>query len=104
MARRCDLTGKGPTFGHNVSHSNRKTNRRFEPNLQSATLHSEVLSRKVSLRVSTRALRTVSRAGGLDPYLLGTDDAKLAPEGLRLKRAVLKAMSGGRKSAAAPAS
>lgn len=100
MARRCDLTGKGPRFGHNVSHSNRKTNRRFEPNLQRATLYSEALSRKVSLRVCTRALRTVSRVGGLDPYLLRTDDAKLAPEGLRLKRQVLRALTGGRKRAA----
>ena len=101
MARRCDLTGKGVRFGHNVSHSNRKTNRRFEPNLQRATLYSEALSRKVSLRVCTRALRTVSRAGGLDPYLLRTDNAKLAPEGLRLKRQVLRALTGGRKRAAA---
>ena len=103
MARRCELTGKGPTFGHNVSHSNRKTNRRFEPNLQSTTLYSDALSRKISLRVCTRALRTISRAGGLDPYLLHTDDSKLAPTGLRLKRQVLKAIGGG-KSAAARAS
>lgn len=101
MSRRCDLTGTGPRFGHNVSHSNRKTNRRFEPNLQQATLYSEGLSRKVSLRVSTRALRTVSRAGGLDPYLLKTDDVKLAPQGLRLKRQLTRALAGPRKSAAA---
>jgi len=104
VSRRCELTGKGPTFGHNVSHSNRKTNRRFEPNLQRTTLYSDALSRKVSLRVCTRALRTVSRAGGLDPYLLRTADAKLAPEGLRLKRQVLKVIAGSPKSAAASAS
>jgi large subunit ribosomal protein L28 len=101
VSRRCDLTGRGPRFGHNVSHSNRKTNRRFEPNLQQTTLYSEGLSRKVSLRVSTRALRTVSRAGGLDPYLLNTDDAKLAPAGLRLKRQLVRALAGPRKRAAA---
>ena len=94
MARRCDLTGKGPTFGHNVSHSNRRTNRRFNPNLQKATLHSYGLRRAVSLRVSTRALRSVSRMGGLDPYLMRTADADLAPEGLRLKRQVKKALAG----------
>ncbi|MDJ0848284.1 MAG: 50S ribosomal protein L28 [Myxococcota bacterium] len=104
MARRCDLTGKGPIFGHNVSHSNRKTNRRFEPNLQKVTLVSDALRRKVSLRVSTRALRTVSRLGGLDAYLLRHDDAKLAPEGLRLKRQVKKAIAGGQKRAEAAAS
>jgi large subunit ribosomal protein L28 len=102
MARRCELTGKGPMSGHNVSHSNVKTNRRFEPNLQRATLRSDVLNRDVALRVCTRALRTVSRHGGLDPYLLKTDDAKLAPEGLRLKRQIKKALAG--PSKAAPAS
>ena len=99
MARRCDLTGKKPQFGHNVSHSNRKTNRRFEPNLQKATLFSNTLRRPVALRVSTRALRSVQKRGGLDAYLLGTDDAKLAPEGLRLKRRVKKILSTGKSSA-----
>ncbi len=99
MARRCQLTGKGPMFGHNVSHSNRKTNRRFEPNLQKATLYSDTLRRAVPLRVSTRALRSVQKRGGLDAYLLATDDAKLAPEGLRLKRRVKKVLSGSKSSA-----
>ena len=100
MARRCQLTGKQPQFGHNVSHSNRKTNRRFDPNLQRTTLYSEALRRNVGLRVCTRALRTVTRAGGLDAYLLRADDAKLAPEGLRLKRQVKKALAGTARTAA----
>ncbi len=100
MARRCNLTGTEPQFGHNGSHSNRRTNRRFDPNLQKTTLYSSALRRKISLRVTTRALRTVSRAGGLDAYLLGTDDAKLAPEGLRLKRQVKKALAGKPRAAA----
>ena len=99
MARRCDLTGKGPQFGHNVSHSNRKTGRRFEPNLQRATLYSELLRRRVPLRVCTRALRSVQRRGGLDAFLLATDDAKLEPEGLTLTRQVLKALAGSSRAA-----
>jgi len=94
MPRRCALTGKHVQFGHNVAHSNRKTNRRFEPNLQSVTLHSDALKRKLSLRVSTRALRTVQKKGGIDAFLLGSDDAKLPPEALRLKRKVRKALGG----------
>ena len=94
MARRCQLTGTDPLFGHNVSHSNRKTNRRFDPNLQQTTLYSEALRRKVGLRVTTRALRSVTKGGGIDAYLLGVADAKLAPEGLRLKRAVKRALRG----------
>ena len=94
MARRCQLTGTEVRFGHNVSHSNVKTNRRFEPNLQRVTLHSDALRRKVSLRITTRALRSVSRAGGLDAFLLRANDGKLAADGLRLKHQVKKALAG----------
>lgn len=92
MPRRCSLTGTHSHAGQNVSHSNRKTKRRFEPNLQHAHLHSEALGRRVRLRVTTRALRTVQKRGGLDAYLIGTDDAKLPPEALALKRQVLRAL------------
>jgi len=94
MARRCELTGKEPRFGHNVSHSNRKTNRRFDPNLQKVTFYSDALRRRVPLRVSTRALRTVQKKGGIDAYLISTGDAKLAPEGLRIKHKVKRALAG----------
>ena len=70
MARRCELTGKESLYGHNVSHANNRTNRRFVPNLQKVTLHSDALRRGVKLRVCTRALRSVQRNGGLDTYLL----------------------------------
>jgi large subunit ribosomal protein L28 len=91
MARRCELTGTAPQSGHNVSHSNVKSHRRFHPNLQSVTLYSDALRRKVRLRVTTRALRSVQRRGGLDPFLLGTADVKLGEAGLRLKRQIKKA-------------
>ncbi len=94
MARRCQLTGTEPKYGHNVSHSNVKTNRRFEPNLQRVTLQSDALRRKVSLRITTRAIRSISRAGGLDAFLLGSADHKLADDGLRLKKQVKKALAG----------
>jgi len=92
MPRRCHLTGTHSHSGQNVSHSNRKTKRRFEPNLQHAHLHSDALRRTVHLRVSTRALRTVQKRGGLDAYLISSDDAKLPPEALALKRQVLRAL------------
>ena len=94
MARRCQITGTTTRFGNTVSHSNRKTSRRFDPNLQQTTLYSEALRRAVGLRVTTRALRSVTKGGGIDAYLLAVDDAKLAPEGLRLKRAVKRALRG----------
>ena len=100
MPRRCHLTGTRSHSGQNVSHSNRKTKRRFEPNLQAATLYSDALSRKLSLRITTRAMRSVTKGGGIDAWLLATADAKLAPEGLRLKRAIKRALAGRARPAA----
>ncbi len=101
MARRCELTGKETQFGHNVSHSKRRTNRRFSPNLQKVTLQSDLLRRSVRLRVSTRALRSVQNSGGLDRFLLTTADAKLPEAALRLKRKIKKALASPPAKAAA---
>lgn len=60
MAKRCDLCGKGPATGHNVSHSKVRTNRRFMPNLHSA--HVVLRGRLVRARVCTRCIRTQSKA------------------------------------------
>jgi len=98
MGRSCELTGKHLQFGHNVSHSNRKTHRRFLPNIQSVTLESEALRRSVTLSVSTRGLRTVQKKGGLDAFLLGTPDRNLPEQALRLKREVKKALGASRSS------
>ena len=57
MSRRCELTGKGPMTGNNVSHANNKTRRRFLPNLNEVTLQSEILGRGVKLRISGAALQ-----------------------------------------------
>ena len=79
MSRRCDLTGKGPQTGHKVSHSNRKTKRRFLPNLCNVTLISDALDRSVKLRISANALKSVDHRGGLDGFLAkaGSDKSKL---------------------------
>jgi large subunit ribosomal protein L28 len=91
MARRCDITGKGVLSGNNVSHANNRTRRRFLPNVQQTSLMSDVLGEMVRMRVSTRAIRTVEKNGGLDAYLLGTPNRKLAPKALRIKRRIVKA-------------
>jgi large subunit ribosomal protein L28 len=93
MSKVCELTGKGVVAGNNVAHSNTKTKRRFQPNLQNVTLRSEALGRKFSLRIATSALRTVQKRGGLDAFLLATDDAELPPRALQLKRSVQRAHS-----------
>ena len=91
MSRRCELTGKGPMTGNNVSHANNRTRRRFLPNLQSTSMQSEILDRKVSLRVSTSAMRTVEKHGGLDSFLLQARNAELAEEAQKLKREIVAA-------------
>ena len=90
MARICELTGKGRQVGHNVSHANNKTKRTFLPNLQNVTLLSDALGESVKLRVSTHGLRSVEHVGGLDNWLLKTNDEKLSLRARRLKREVAK--------------
>ena len=90
MSQRCELTGKGPLSGHKVSHSNRKTKRRFMPNLCNVTLMSEVLGRRVRLRISANAVKTVDHRGGLDAFLLKAKADQLSPRALELKRQVQK--------------
>lgn len=63
MARFCELTGKGPMTGNHVSHSNRKTKRRFLPNLQKKKFYIPELDEVIELKVSTSALRTISKKG-----------------------------------------
>ena len=90
MSRRCELTGKTALTGHKVSHSNRKTKRRFLPNLLNVTLISDALSRSVRLRISANALKSVDHRGGLDAFLLAAKDGDLSPRALEIKRQVAK--------------
>ncbi len=93
MSRRCELTGKGPMVGNNVSHANNKTKRRFLPNLTETALMSETLGRTFRLRVATSALRTVDHRGGLDAFLLKAKDADLSANALKIKKDIMKAQA-----------
>jgi len=88
MSRRCELTGVGPMTGHNVSHSNIKTKRRFLPALAPASLQSESLGQTFKLKISNAARRTLDFRGGLDAYLIKTSDDLLSPRALKIKRQV----------------
>jgi len=68
MARVCQVTGKGPMTGNNVSHANNRTRRRFLPNLQKRRFWVESENRWVRLRVSAKALRTIDK-NGIDAVL-----------------------------------
>ena len=95
MSRRCELTGKSPMTGNNVSHANNKTKRRFLPNLNEVTLTSETLSQSVKMRISAAALRSVDHRGGLDAFLAKASDTDLSPKALKLKRDIAKAQAAG---------
>jgi large subunit ribosomal protein L28 len=95
------MTGKRAQVGHNVSHANNRTKRRFRPNLQVVSLLSDALGATVRVRLSANGLRTVEKRGGLDAYLLSTRAEALDPDGLKLKRRVKKALA--RKAPSQPA-
>ena len=76
MARKCKISGKGPLVGNNVSFSQKKTKRRFLPNLQTKKVYVPELDRSVRIRMSVRAMRTVDKIGLM---------AYLKKEGLKLK-------------------
>ncbi|HKQ33487.1 MAG TPA: 50S ribosomal protein L28 [Thermodesulfobacteriota bacterium] len=63
MSQKCMITGKSPLVGNNVSHANNKVKRRQNPNLQWKHIFVPELGRNVRIRVSTRALRTISKKG-----------------------------------------
>jgi len=85
MARRCPITRKEVMTGNNVSHANNRTRRRFLPNIQNVTFSSEVLG-PVKMRVSTKAVRTIEKKGGLDDFLKTVSVSKLSKDVAQLKR------------------
>jgi large subunit ribosomal protein L28 len=103
MSRRCELTGVGPMVGHNVSHSNIKTKRRFLPSLAQISVASDSLGQSFKLKITNAALRTLDFRGGLDAVLLNSRDEALSPRALKIKRQV-KAKLASQAAAASSAS
>jgi large subunit ribosomal protein L28 len=93
MSRVCELSGKGPMSGNNVSHAKNRTRRRFLPNLNDVTLMSETLGRGFKFRISAAALRTVDHRGGLDGYMAKAKDAELSTKALKVKKDIAKAQA-----------
>ena len=69
MSKKCELTGKIPMKGHNVSHANNKTKRRFLPNLKKVKFTSDLLKRSLKLTVSNAGVRSVDKKGSFDDFL-----------------------------------
>ena len=90
MSKICEISGKRPMSGNNVSHANNRTKRRFIPNLQNVKLYSSILQKYVNLNITIRTMKTVEKNGGLDAYLIKTSNKNLADTALKIKKQILK--------------
>ncbi len=79
MSRVCELTGRRPVSGNNVSHSNRKTKRRFLPNLHKKRFYLPEEDKWITLKVSSKAIRNINKKG-ITEYL-----RELEKEGIKVK-------------------
>ena len=89
MSKKCELTGKIPMKGHNVSHANNKTKRRFLPNLKKVKFTSELMKRSLKLTVSNAGVRSVDKKGSFDKYLKTVKNKNLSPRLQKLKKGIL---------------
>lgn len=93
MSRKCDLVDVAVMSGNNVSHSNRKTRRRFMPNLREVSFVSEALGgNKVNLKVAASTLRTINKYGSIDNFLVNYRYNKLSDLGKKLRGRISKAL------------
>ena len=90
MSKICEISGKKPMSGNNVSHANNRTKRRFIPNLQNVKLYSGALQKYINMNITIRTMKTVEKNGGLDSYLIKTSNKNLAETAIKIKKQILK--------------
>ena len=91
MSRKCNLIkNKSIICGNNVSRSNRKTRKKFSPNLIIRSFYSNILKNFVNIKVSSSAIRSIDHNYGLDNFLLSAKSKNLNLEALRIKKKILK--------------
>jgi len=93
MARVCEVTGKKPHFGNNVSHANNRCRRRWQPNLQVCSFPSDILGKPVTMRLTANGIRTVEHNGGIDGWVMGTRKSRMSDEALKIRKAMEKAIA-----------
>ncbi len=91
MSRRCELTGVGVQFGNNVSHSQRKTRRRFEPNIKVVRYKSELTGQDYKLKVIARCIRSIEKAGGFDQFIMNAKLCKMSDKAKIIRKEIKKA-------------
>ena len=90
MSKKCELTGKIPMKGHNVSHANNKTKRRFLPNLKKVKFTSELLKKSLKLTVSNSGVRSVDKKGSFDQFMKDVKSKYLSDRLKRVKKSILQ--------------
>jgi len=93
MSRRCELLAVGVMSGNNVSHSKRRTKRKFRPNLKEISFKSDTLGVNVNLKVTASTLRTVNKYGNIDNFLVNYRFKKLTESARKLRRQIIKKLT-----------
>lgn len=89
MSRECELSGVGVLFGNNVSHSQRKTRRKFKPNLHEVRLTSDLTGISYKFRITPRCLSSIEKKGGFDEFIVKAKDCNLSQKAILAKKAVM---------------
>ena len=89
MSNKCELTGKRPLKGHNVSHANNKTKRKFNPGIKKIKFKSDILKKNITLKVSNAGLRTVDFKGGIDKFLKSAKVLRLSRRARKYRSKIL---------------
>lgn len=90
MSRKCELTGIAPQFGNNVSHSQRKSRRRFNPNLRVAHYESKLTGQIYKLRIVAKAMRSIEKIGGFDAFMLKKACDDMSSKAKSIKKLIVK--------------
>ena len=93
MSKKCELTGKIPLKGHNVSHANNKTKRRFLPNLKKVKFKSEILKKSLRLTVSNAGVRSVDKKGSFDDFIKSAKSRDLSLRLKKLKKSLISKLA-----------
>lgn len=91
MSQVCELTGRRPAYGNKVSHSNIKTRTRWMPNLRKKKYNIAELGQIISILLSTRAIRTIDKLGGITPAIMKARNEDLSDRLLAVKNKIFKA-------------
>jgi large subunit ribosomal protein L28 len=90
MSRKCELSGVGVLYGNKVSHSQRKTRRRFEPNIRVVRFKSNITGQEYKLMVNAKCIRSVEKLGGFDEYMMKVSHNVLSDDAKSIKSMIIE--------------